>query len=131
MIRALKLSRNAWFAGLAVVALMVGSIVLEHDWRFDPIEHLLLSLLATTIVFATSALAGYDSGRIGLRRYKSVISYGPIGIFVICALFFPFALLWYLVVRIRIKLGKMPLKSPPPMPVSETGLLQPWRQWRV
>ena len=66
--------------------------------------------LVAFVAFSTSGIAAFDSTHIHLRRYKTWLSYGPIGLFVVCALFWPFALVWYVVVRVRIARGTMPLR---------------------
>ena len=48
---------------------------------------------------------------IQLRRYRTGISYGPIGLFLACSLFWPFPVIWYFIVRVRIARGTMPLKD--------------------
>ena len=67
-------------------------------------------LLAVT-AFSTGGIAAFDSAHIQLRRYKTWLAYGPVGVFVVCALFWPLAVIWYFVVRVRIARGTMPLRD--------------------
>ena len=125
----LHLSRKAVIAVLFVLTFLVWNVVQESDWRFGSAEERWGPLIWAFVVFGTSALAAYDSTRVRLLRYKSGISYGPIGVFIVCAFFWPFALIWYAVVRVRIALGRMPEKRRPTQegPISASGLHQPWR----
>ena len=67
--------------------------------------------LVAIAAFSTAGIAAFDSTHIGLRRYKTWLSYGPIGLFLVCALFWPFAVVWYFVVRVRIARGTMSLRD--------------------
>jgi len=63
------------------------------------------------IMIAVTALwAAYDSDRVGLRRYKSELSHGPIVVFFACALLRVFSFPWYLSLRHKIKSGTLLLK---------------------
>lgn len=64
--------------------------------------------LVAVVAFSTAGIAAFDSTHVHLRRYKTWLSYGPIGLFVVCALCWPFAVVWYFVVRVRIARGTMP-----------------------
>ena len=68
-------------------------------------------ILVAVVAFCTAGIAAFDSTHIHLRRYRTWLSYGPVGLFVVCALFWPFALIWYFVVRVRIARGTMPLRD--------------------
>jgi hypothetical protein len=61
--------------------------------------------------FCTAGIAAFDSMHINLRRYRTGISYGPVGLFVASALIWPLVLIWYFIVRVRIARGTMPLKE--------------------
>jgi hypothetical protein len=63
------------------------------------------------VAFSTAGIAAFDSGHVHLLRYKTWLSYGPVGLFVVCALFWPFAIIWYFVVRVRIARSTMPLRD--------------------
>src|SRR5208283_5924394 len=60
--------------------------------------------------FCTAGIAAFDSAHVRLWRYKSGLAYGPIGLFMVCALIWPLAIIWYFVVRVRIARGTMPLR---------------------
>ncbi len=94
-----SLSTKAWVAVCLVAGLLaVFAISTRH-------------VLAAVVVFCTAGIAAFDSTHLHLRRYKTWLSYGPVGLFVVCALFWPFAIIWYFVVRIRIARGTMPLRD--------------------
>ena len=93
------LSTKGWIA-VGLVACLCAAIAVRTG-----------EVLLAMVVFTTSVIAAFDSTHIHVRRYKTVLSYGPVGLFVICALFWPFTLIWYFVVRIRIARGTMPLRS--------------------
>jgi hypothetical protein len=92
------LSTKGWVAVL-LVAFALGAFAFSTG-----------QFLAAIVVFCTAGIAAFDSTHIYLRRYKTWLSYGPIGLFVVCALFWPFAIIWYFVVRVRIARGTMPLR---------------------
>ncbi len=93
------LSAKSWFAiglvtcVLAVVALSTGEVLL-------PI-----------VAFCGGGIAAFDSMHINLRRYRTWIAYGPIGVFIVCAVIWPFALIWYFIVRVRVARGTLPLND--------------------
>ena len=93
------LSTKGWVAVGLVVCLLVA-------FAFSTGEFLL-----PIVAFCTAGIAAFDSTHIHLRRYKTWLSYGPVGLFVVCALFWPFALIWYFIVRVRIARGTMPLRE--------------------
>jgi hypothetical protein len=129
MNRSFGLSKKACVAVLFVLTLLIWYVIDETDWSFATARQRWSAVIGAMLAFVTSAVAAYDSTRVHLQRYESGISYGPVGLFVVCALFWPFGLIWYLVVRVRIRLGKMPFKKPPAgAAISPTGLVQPWRQ---
>jgi hypothetical protein len=68
-------------------------------------------LMAAIAVFSTAGIAAFDSTHIEMWRYKTWMSCGPIGLFVVCALIWPFALVWYFVIRIRIARETMPVRN--------------------
>jgi hypothetical protein len=73
---------------------------------------LVVLLLEAVVVIGTALWAAWDSSRIGLRKYKSGISYPPavlfIGIVGLWIVGFP----WYLIVRHRIRTGQAALRAP-------------------
>lgn len=126
-------SKKAVIAVLFVLSLLVWYVIAETDWRpYATSKQRWSAVIGALVVFVTSALAAYDSTRVHLRRFESGISYGPVGLFVVSALSWPFGIIWYLVVRVRIHLGRMPEKQPPCLAgvISPSGLLQPWRHGR-
>lgn len=130
MRRRLHLTRKAWIAILVVVALSIWSLSNDLNWGFATNKERLLAIFWAAANFITSALAAHDSTRIQLRRYRTGISYGPVGLFLVCALFWPFALIWYLVVRAQIRDGTL---TPKPsfrksFERGPDGLIQPWRR---
>lgn len=63
------------------------------------------------MVLGTSAGIAIDSMFMGLRKYKSGISYHPVVLFVASCLLWVIAFPWYLIVRQRIRSGKAVLKD--------------------
>jgi hypothetical protein len=90
---------KAWLA----VGLVAGLLIL---WGFHSGE-----ILLPLTVFCTAGIAAFDSAHVKLWRFKTGLSYGPVGLFAVCALFWPFAIIWYFVVRVRIARGTMPLRD--------------------
>jgi hypothetical protein len=86
--------------GLFIVAYL-GSAFLNFD-------------LITIMVLGTALWAAIDSSRLQLKRYKSGISYGPVVLFIACALLWIIGFPWYLSVRYRIKAGTAVLKDATP-----------------
>ena len=93
------LTTKAWVALSLVAGLLVFFAIFAGE------------VLIPVAAFCTAAIAAFDSSHISLRRYKTGISYGPVGLFVICALIWPFAIIWYFIVRVRIARGTMPLRD--------------------
>jgi len=93
------LSTKGWVAVGLVACLLVAFAVSTEEF------------LLPIVAFSTAGIAAFDSTHIHLRRYKTWLSYGPVGLFVVCALFWPFALIWYFIVRVRIARGTMPLRE--------------------
>ena len=94
-----SLSTKGWVAVGLVAALLTA-------FAFSTGE-----VLLAVVAFSTAGIAAFDSTHIHLRRFKTWLSYGPVGLFVVCALFWPFALIWYFVVRVRVARGTMPLRD--------------------
>jgi len=63
------------------------------------------------MMVATGIWAAWDSSKIELKKYKSGISYGPIGIFVCHIGLWFVAFPWYLSMRYKIKNGLAQLKQ--------------------
>ena len=93
------LSPKAWFA-VGLVACLLTLFAFSTG-----------QVLLAVVAFCTAGIAAFDSMHIYLRRYRTWLSYGPVGVFVVCALVWPFALIWYFIVRIRIARGTMPLRD--------------------
>ena len=68
-------------------------------------------ILIPVAAFCTAGIAAFDSMHIRLRRFKTGLSYGPVGLFVVCALIWPIMIIWYFIVRVRIARGTMPLRD--------------------
>jgi hypothetical protein len=97
------LSRKGWIA-VSFIAILY--IVVSLTSKNPPV-----SLLLAVVAFCTAAITALDSAHIQLRRYRSGIAYGPIGLFLVCALFWPLPVIWYFIVRVRIMRGTMALKA--------------------
>jgi hypothetical protein len=93
------LSRKGWFS-ISLVAGILAAVAVSTGEFLLPI-----------VAFCSAGIAAFDSTHIRLRQYRTWLSYGPIGLFIVCALFWPFALIWYFIVRVRIARGTMPLRD--------------------
>jgi len=93
------LSKKGWFAVGLVASLLAAVALCTGEF-----------LLAIT-AFSSGGIAAFDSTHVQLRRYRTWISYGPVGVFIVCSLVWPFALIWYFIVRVRIARGTMPLRD--------------------
>jgi len=93
------LSAKAWFA-IGLVACFLTAVAISTG-----------EFLLAIVAFCTSGIAAFDSMHIHLRSYRTWLSYGPVGLFLVCALTWPFALIWYFIVRVRIARGTMPLRN--------------------
>jgi hypothetical protein len=93
------LSTKGWVA-IVVVACILSAIAVSTGHLLPPV-----------VAFSTAGIAAFDSTHIHLRRYKTWLSYGPVGIFMVCALFWPFTVIWYFIVRLRVARGTMPLRN--------------------
>ena len=68
-------------------------------------------ILIPVTAFCTAGVAAFDSMHIDLRRYKTGLSYGPAVLFMVSALVWPFVIIWYFIIRVRIARGTMPLRE--------------------
>ena len=93
------LSTKSWFAVGLVAYLLAAFAFLTGEF-----------LLAIT-AFSTGGIAAFDSTHIQLRRYRTWVAYGPVGVFMVCSLIWPFALIWYFIVRVRVARGTMPFRD--------------------
>jgi hypothetical protein len=98
-----RLSAKAWVAIALVVGLYLGVAVSSES----PVGTLFYGVVA----ISTAGVAAFDSMHIHLRHYRTWISYGPIGVFIVCALFLPVAIVCYFIVRLRIARGTMLLRD--------------------
>jgi hypothetical protein len=98
-----KLSTKGWVA-VCLVALLYTAFIFTS-------RNFLVALLCAAVAFSTSAITALDSTHVHLRRYRTGISYGPVGLFLVCALFWPLPVIWYFIVRVRITRRTMPLKA--------------------
>ena len=99
----IELSTKAWIA----IAFVSSFFLLLAFSNGD----LLGGFFYAVIAFSIAGIAAFDSTHIKLRKYKTWIAYGPIGVSVVCALFMPIAVVWYFIVRLRIARGTMPLRE--------------------
>lgn len=74
--------------------------------------------LVWVMVLGTALWAAIDSSKLQLKRYKSGISYGPVVLFIACALLWIVGFPWYLSMRYKIKTGTAALKEPTPNTVA-------------
>ena len=98
-----QISTKAWIAFGLVVALYA-FIAVSGGSPFSTLCYALVAI-------STAGVAAFDSTHIHLRRYKTWISYGPVGLFFVCALFWPLVIVLYFAVRVRIARGTMPLRD--------------------
>jgi hypothetical protein len=96
---AFTLSTKAWVAVCLVADLLAVFAIYSRE------------ILIPVTAFCTTGIAAFDSEHVGLRRYKTGLAYGPVGLFVVCALIWPFFIIWYFVLRVRIARGTMPLRD--------------------
>ena len=93
------LTAKGWFAVCAVACLLVFFGIYSGQ------------IVIPITAFCTAGIAAFDSMHIHLRRYKTGLSYGPVGLFVTGALIWPLILIWYFIIRVRIARGTLPLKE--------------------
>jgi hypothetical protein len=70
------------------------------------------------MVLSTALWSAIDSSKIHLQRYKSGIAYGPVVLFIGCALLWVIGFPWYLSMRYKIKNGTAILKDSAPSAAS-------------
>lgn len=90
------------------------------------------------LILAAIVLAALDAKRIRIWRYQSDIAVNPRILFMLMVFLGWLILPWYLALRFKIMAGIAPLKymyretrqqvTMPSYPVSESGLLQPWKR---
>ncbi|HEY1663138.1 MAG TPA: hypothetical protein VGI03_12025 [Verrucomicrobiae bacterium] len=99
---------------LITVGLLATSDLLSILFYFD---------LLWILVVSTSLWAAIDSTRIGLQRYKLIISCRPVLLFSICSLFWIFVFPWYLWARFKIKADEVDFKEEN---LEEAGKMKPF-----
>ena len=98
-----QFSKKAWIA-VAFVITFYGTLIVNGS---DLVDALFYAVLGISV----AGIAAFDSTHIHLRHYKTWLSYGPVGLFVVCALLWPVVVVWYFIVRFRIARGTMPVKD--------------------
>ena len=93
---------KSWIAILFTIALLAVCIVISGLIGFD---------LTWMMVLGTALWAAIDSSKLQLKRYESGISYGPVVLFIACALLWIVGFPWYLVMRHKIRNGTAVLKE--------------------
>jgi hypothetical protein len=115
---------KTWVAILLTMGLTIGCGLIVAFTRIN---------LFVPMVVGTSVWAGIDSSRWHLRRYQSGISYGPVALGILCAMFWIVGFPWYLSMRYKIQTGAARLRpefQPWDMAsgqMSDQGLVQPWQ----
>ena len=94
---------------LLSLALIVACVAFYSVFHFD---------VTGIMMLGTSLWAAFDSSKIQLKRYKSGISYGPIVLFLACALLWIVGFPWYLIMRYKIKTGTAVLKDSASVPAA-------------
>ena len=117
------ISVGCWLAGIVVVIGLYLAAALSGWWW---------------LVLVAIILAGLDARRVRIWRYRSDIARSPGTLLVLMLLLGWLILPWYVGLRLKILAGTAELKeayrwvdphsSAPEYPVSESGLVQPWRR---
>ncbi len=95
---------KTWIAILFTSGLLAACILLSLLLGID---------LTWFLVLSTSLWVSIDSLKIQLKRYRSGISYGPVVLFIECAMLWIVGFPWYLSMRYKIKTGTAVLKTGP------------------
>jgi hypothetical protein len=116
-------SLGCWLAGIIVVAALYLAAALSGWWW---------------LILVASVLAALDARRVRIWHYRSDIARSPGTLFILMLLLGWVILPWYVGLRLKILAGTAELKdayrwadpkaSAPEYPVSESGLVQPWRR---
>jgi len=93
---------KTWMAILFTIGLLIVGLLLSVIIRANIIPLLTVS---------SAIWAAVDSSKIQLKKYKSGISYGPVVLFVACALLWIVGFPWYLSMRYKIKNGLAEFKD--------------------
>ena len=119
---------KTWIAILFTIGLLAGCVLIRSLTGINLIE---------LMVVGTSVWAGVDSSRLHLKRYQSGISYGPVALGILCAVFWIVGFPWYLSMRYKILTGSARLRpeyEPWDMAsgqMSPKGLVQPWQGRKI
>jgi hypothetical protein len=100
---------KTWPAILLTVGLVIVCSIVSNLIHFG---------VTWIMVLGTALWAAIDSSKIHLQRYKSGISYGPVVLFIGCALLWVIGFPWYLLMRYKIKNGTAILKEGAPSAAS-------------
>jgi hypothetical protein len=92
-----------WIAILFTIGLLVACGVISALTHFP--------YFGWIMVLGTALWVAIDSSKIQLKRYKSGISYGPVVLFIACAMVWIVGFPWYLAMRYKIKTGTAILKD--------------------
>jgi hypothetical protein len=93
---------KCWMAILLTIGLVLACFAATEFSGTNP---------TSMMIFGTSLWVAVDSSRIGLKRYKSGIAYGPVLLFFACMMLWIVGFPWYLTTRHNIKTGKAVLKD--------------------
>ncbi len=85
------------------------ALVFVDEWLFLNYHHELR--LGLWFQVATSIWAAWDSARLGIKRYRTVFSFHPDGVFLFCALLWIVGMPLYLVARNKVVKGRAALKT--------------------
>jgi hypothetical protein len=115
---------KTWIAILLTIGLLAGCVSILSLTGIN---------LIGLMVVGTSVWAGVESSKLHLKRYQSGISYGPVALGILCAMFWIVGFPWYLSMRYKILTGSARLRpeyEPWDMAsgqMSPKGLVQPWQ----
>jgi hypothetical protein len=117
------ISLGCWLVGI-FVALGIYLVAAATGWWW--------------LVLGAIVLAALDARHTRIWRYRSDIARSPGTLFVLMLLIGWLILPWYIGLRLKILAGTAELKDqyqwadpqtpPPEYPVSESGIIQPWKQ---
>jgi len=116
-------SLGCWLAGIVIVAALYVAAALTGFWW---------------LILVVIVLAALDARRVSIWRYRSDIARSPGTLFILMFLLGWVILPWYVGLRLKILAGTAELRDTyrwadphaPALdyPVSESGLVQPWRR---
>ena len=97
----------AWAVGLAATAAL--AILM---WAFGDDGSVRGGCTALGIMTLSSVWATWDSHAIRIVRYKTQMANEPVMVLFLCMTAWPIAFPWYVIVRVGIRYGLVPLKRP-------------------